>query len=836
MRNLKKILALALALVMTLSVMTVANAAFTDSKDINATYAEAVDVLSGMGVFKGTGTGATFSPKQSITRAEVAAIIYRIVTGDVTDKQAGIYADYAKFNDVKSTAWYAGYVGYCSNANLIKGDGKGNFLPTATVTGYQALAMILRAMGYDVNGEFTGSGWEVKVASTAQQRGILVNVNAGTLGTAAPRELVAELLFQAIQKSTVIYTPALGYYTADLLDGASTTSLGYKTFGLTADTGIVVGNQATGEKTTKINFSNYAYNTAETFNTTTGLDLFGHAVKVWFDGRMVANKTVYASYDKATLATTLEAQTNAAVKAAGFTVPANAVANNAVTSDYHSDRYEQINTNALDTTYPYYIVVSNSTDKTVDVVIGVDASVRLVTSVNNYTTNPTVTFSTLGTVAKAKITSGLENAVVGNYVIVNKVTGTVDGAYYALETVTQTVTSKIIYVAADGTVTLANGSSIAKSPLYPYSDVTKATLAAGVELTFVLDNNGKYVGVTQAADEVLYVTYAYWEQTGISTMTYYLQGVTLNGEVKTVTTTKAGYDTAKNAGVSYKNYGGDQVAAHGYALMNVSKGAVAAWNDVLNNKVLDKNTDQLANNVFLAASTVYYVITGYGDTLKVTPYTGIEALLNGASSVKVSGIYSKASLSTSTVVAKNYLVTSVLLSTTDLTFSGNYFYSGKTTPVAGLTSAANANVKSYNLYVAGENTANPVWVDTTNGAPEANTYYTYTRAYDATLGADVYTLRAEARFADGGKACIQNTLTTFIGVAQNYVQRLDGKQFKCADDVKVIDLSNVAAIDTVAKLNDAAQNNTIKVDMLLNAAGNVSVIYITSVVANIPQV
>ena len=39
---------------------------------------------------------ATFQPKGNITRAEVAAIIYRIATGDVTDSQASIYSTYGR--------------------------------------------------------------------------------------------------------------------------------------------------------------------------------------------------------------------------------------------------------------------------------------------------------------------------------------------------------------------------------------------------------------------------------------------------------------------------------------------------------------------------------------------------------------------------------------------------------------------------------------------------------------------------------------------------------------------------------------------------------------------
>ena len=75
MRNLKKILALVLALVMSLSLMATASAAdFTDASSINDTYETAVEVLSGLGVFNGYKEDGSFRPQGSITRAETAAI------------------------------------------------------------------------------------------------------------------------------------------------------------------------------------------------------------------------------------------------------------------------------------------------------------------------------------------------------------------------------------------------------------------------------------------------------------------------------------------------------------------------------------------------------------------------------------------------------------------------------------------------------------------------------------------------------------------------------------------------------------------------------------------
>ena len=76
----KKFLSLVLALVMTMSLVTVASAAdFTDAADIN--YDEAVDVISALKVVEGYADGS-FGAKAPLSRQAAAKIICMITVRD----------------------------------------------------------------------------------------------------------------------------------------------------------------------------------------------------------------------------------------------------------------------------------------------------------------------------------------------------------------------------------------------------------------------------------------------------------------------------------------------------------------------------------------------------------------------------------------------------------------------------------------------------------------------------------------------------------------------------------------------------------------------------------
>ena len=106
----KKLLALVLALVMSMSLVTISNAAFKDADKID--YKEAVDVMNAVGVFIGDEKG-NFNAKDNLTREQAAKIIAYLELGE---KAADALVGSATFTDVAATR--------CGDLALLMDDGQ----------------------------------------------------------------------------------------------------------------------------------------------------------------------------------------------------------------------------------------------------------------------------------------------------------------------------------------------------------------------------------------------------------------------------------------------------------------------------------------------------------------------------------------------------------------------------------------------------------------------------------------------------------------------------------------------------------------------------------------
>ena len=166
----KKFLSLVLALVMTMSLVTVSAGAkdFTDNSKIN--YKEAVDVMSAVKVIDGYAEG-DFRPTATLTRGAAAKIICNLILGPTT--ASALVADAAPYSDVPTTHTFAGYIAYCQKEGIISGYADGTFRPANTLTGYAFMKMLLGALGYDAEVEqYTGANWSINVAKRALNIGL----------------------------------------------------------------------------------------------------------------------------------------------------------------------------------------------------------------------------------------------------------------------------------------------------------------------------------------------------------------------------------------------------------------------------------------------------------------------------------------------------------------------------------------------------------------------------------------------------------------------------------------------------------------------------------------
>ncbi|KAB4602724.1 S-layer homology domain-containing protein, partial [Bacteroides thetaiotaomicron] len=170
MRNLKRVLSLALASIMLLGMMVVGASAadktyadLTDSDKI--TNQEAVSVLVDIGIIEGK-TDGSYDPSATVDRATMAKLITMMLMGDVD--QASFQGTKTDLTDIDSS-WAEGYIKFCYSNGIITGDGKGHFFPTEPVTVVQAAKMLLGAVGYDATDRgYVGDNWSVNIMRDAQ--------------------------------------------------------------------------------------------------------------------------------------------------------------------------------------------------------------------------------------------------------------------------------------------------------------------------------------------------------------------------------------------------------------------------------------------------------------------------------------------------------------------------------------------------------------------------------------------------------------------------------------------------------------------------------------------
>lgn len=192
MRNLAKFLSLILALatIASFCVPAVSAGVFEDVKvDAEALY-EAVELLSSLGVAKGT-SSTKFSPSKDVTREQMAAFIYRLMN---KGKSIEGGENLTKFEDLDDDTFYY-MISWADAKGIIKGRSETEFDPSGDITLQDGYVMLVRALGYESEGAL---GYPYGYIDIAEQIDLDENLSADiTYGDTLTRGDVAIILYNA---------------------------------------------------------------------------------------------------------------------------------------------------------------------------------------------------------------------------------------------------------------------------------------------------------------------------------------------------------------------------------------------------------------------------------------------------------------------------------------------------------------------------------------------------------------------------------------------------------------------------------------------------------------
>ena len=327
MRNLKRVLSLALASVMLIGMMVVGASAanyddFSDKDKI--VNKEAVSTLVELGVIAGKDDG-TYDPTGIVTRGEMAKMICVVLNGG-KDPSLGNVTKYSYTDTVGH--WAAPYIEYCAIRGIVAGKGDGTFGPNETVTGSQAAKMLLVAAGYQSAIEgFTGANWEVNTNVRANAVGLYDGLDINP-SQGLTRDSAAQMVYNILDVEQVTYKYTMVAngdgtftYVTEIDKTADNKTVLEDKFGAVKVEGVVVANEvadlnsskkndnkvlvgsALDAGKTKIVITNGGkdedqneYTGTQTFKVSTGLDQLGRTVRLYVKtGSSAANAKVFGS-------------------------------------------------------------------------------------------------------------------------------------------------------------------------------------------------------------------------------------------------------------------------------------------------------------------------------------------------------------------------------------------------------------------------------------------------------------------------------------------------------------------------------------------------------------
>jgi len=188
---------LVLAMILTLAPMNIFAAknntsVFSDVDDSDY-YAEAAIALAQIGILSGYPDG-TFGADKTITRAEMAAIVCRMI-----DREADADDEKGKtdFDDVSANHWASGYINIATEEGIINGDGNGKFRPEDNVKYEEAIKMVVCALGYGEDVEINSNDWSKGYIGIAEENGISNDLK-GEKGILSTRGEVALMVYNGM--------------------------------------------------------------------------------------------------------------------------------------------------------------------------------------------------------------------------------------------------------------------------------------------------------------------------------------------------------------------------------------------------------------------------------------------------------------------------------------------------------------------------------------------------------------------------------------------------------------------------------------------------------------